>query len=301
MKTTKSEPLEKWWIFIGEYKKMANWRNRPRNISHIEGGIPWIIAIDESGSPDLSYAQRYISPFATNYDEHNVHFNVTACLLSTSDFNETRDMVMELKHKYWTDAKANYKNELRRVCFHSTEIRRRKNAFDFSDKDTHRLFVNDLSDVLGNINIKLFSSHINKLSLVRQYTTPYDPYELSLTFILERIALEINKQDAVIILESRGKKEDRKLLNHIKKLLDYGTPYISKDRFSFIKGVYFNGKWDEESNKLKSHWILELADLYCYPIFKYGKDGTKDPAFNVLEKKLSGHPEYYGVGIKKFP
>lgn len=70
---------------------MASWRNRPRNISHIDGGIPWIIAIDESGSPDLSYAQRVISSSATNYDEHNVHFNVTACLLSTDVFNEIAD------------------------------------------------------------------------------------------------------------------------------------------------------------------------------------------------------------------
>lgn len=280
---------------------MTNWRNRPRSISHIDENISWIIAIDESGSSDLNYTKRFISPFAKDYDEHNVHFNVTACLLSTDVFYETRECVMELKHKYWTDAQAMYKNDLRRVCFHSTEIRRRKNAFDFSDKETHRCFVNDLSNVLENLKIKLFSSHINKLRLVRQYKTPYDPYELSLTFILERIGIETKMEDAVIILESRGKKEDMKLLNHIKNILDKGTTYISKDNFSYIKGVYFNSKWDEESDNLKSHWILELADLYCYPIFKYGKDGTKDLAFNVLEKKLSGYPEYDGIGIKKFP
>lgn len=280
---------------------MANWRNRPRNITHISTDIPWIIAIDESGTPDLSYAQRFISPSSTNYDPHNVHFNVTACLLSTSIFNETRDMIMDLKNKYWNNAYANYNNETRRVCFHSTEIRRRKNAFDFQDKATHRLFVDDLSDVLRNINIKLFSSHINKLSLVRQYNTLYDPYELSLTFILERISFETRNQDAVIVLESRGKKEDKKLLNHIVKLLDYGTPYVKKEKFSFIKGVYFNGKWDKQSNNLKSHWILELADLYCYPIFKYGKDGTQDLAFSTLEEKLSGFPNYHGIGIKQFP
>lgn len=280
---------------------MASWRNRPRNITHVNGNIPWIIAIDESGDSDLSYAKRFISPLANNYEEHNVHFNVTACLLSTSIFNESRDFIMNLKHKYWTDGCSNYKGELRRVCFHSTEIRRRKNAFDFSDKETHRLFINDLSDTLGKINIKLFSSHINKLNLVRKYSTPYDPYELSLTFILERIALEINGEDAVIILESRGKKEDKRLLNHIKKLLDDGTDYIPKNRFSFVKGVYFNGKWDRDSNNLKSHWILELADLYCYPIFKYGKNETQDLAFKTLEKKLSGFPHYHGFGFKKFP
>ena len=280
---------------------MTNWRNRPRNISHIDESISWIIAIDESGSSDLSYVQRFVSPFANNYDENNVHFNVTACLLSTDVFCETRELVMNLKHKYWTDAKAMYKNELRRVCFHSTEIRRRKNAFDFSDKKTYNSFVSDLSDVLKNLNIKLFSSHINKLSLVRQYNTPYDPYELSLTFILERIGIETKMQDAVIVLESRGKKEDKKLLDYIKKILDNGTPYFPKNKFSFIKGVYFNGKWDKESDKLKSHWILELADLYCYPIFKYGKDGTRDLAFNILEKKLSGYPKYHGIGVKQFP
>lgn len=65
--------------------------------------------------------------------------------------------------------------------------------------------------------------------------------------------------------------------------------------------MYFNGKWDKQSNNLKSHWILELADLYCYPIFKYGKDGTHDLAFSTLEEKLSGFPNYHGIGIKQFP
>lgn len=280
---------------------MENWRNIPIHVTHVRKDIPWVIAIDESGSPDLSYVQRFIPLDSTGYDPHNVHFNVTACLLSTEMFYQSEKMIMDLKHTYWEDACANYEDERRRVCFHSAEIRRRINAFDFSEKKQYELFLNDLTEVLRDINVTLFSSHINKLELVRRYSDPFDPYELALTFILERIAHEINNEDAVIVLESRGKKEDRKLLSHLTHLLDNGTKYIPKEKFSFVKGVYFNGKWDEESKKLKSYWILELADLYAYPIFKYGKNGQKDRSFQVLEDKISNFPKYLGYGFKKFP
>lgn len=54
-------------------EQMRNWRNRPMSISHVNCDIPWLIAIDESGSSDLSYSQHFISPDSTNYDKHNVH------------------------------------------------------------------------------------------------------------------------------------------------------------------------------------------------------------------------------------
>ena len=42
---------------MGEnYKKHfmnSNWRNRPTTIDYVSKGITWVVAIDESGSPDL--------------------------------------------------------------------------------------------------------------------------------------------------------------------------------------------------------------------------------------------------------
>ncbi len=46
----------------------------------------------------------------------------------------------------------------------------------------------------------------------------------------------------LIILESRGKKEDKVLLNKIKHLIDYGNNMNPSSTFSKIKGVYFNPK-----------------------------------------------------------
>lgn len=282
---------------------MGSWRNRPKHISKLKADIPYVVAIDESGSSDLKYAKKVIkSGNEENYDENNIHFNVTACLMETSHFIESQDMIMGIKNKFWSGGCAEYDGEKRRVCFHSTEIRRRKNAFDFKARDMHRSFIADLSEVMSNINVKLFSSHINKLLFLKQYgKKTYNPYNLSLTFLLERISFEVGNKKAIIVLESRGKKEDKELLKHIISMIDNGSGYVHKSKFSFIQGVYFNGKWESESNNLKSYWILEIADLYCYPIFKYGKTKEKDLAFECFESKLAGYPLYEGRGFKEFP
>lgn len=109
--------------------------------------------------------------------------------------------------------------------------------------------------------------------------------------------MKLATKKAVIILESRGKKEDKILLKHILDIIDNGTRYLSKSKFSFICGVYFNNKWDELSNKKKSHWILEIADLYCYPLFKFGKLNQKDMALKCFEDKIVCYPEYLGKGF----
>lgn len=281
---------------------MGSWRNRPKHISELKADIPYVVAIDESGSPSLKYLQKKLSSNTEdNCELNDIHFNVTACLMETSHFIESQDMVMGIKNKFWSEGFANYKGDKKRVCFHSTEIRRRTNAFNFDSLDKHKTFINELGQVMSDMNVKLFYSHINKLELIKQYSTPYNPYELSLTFIFERLSYEIGKKKAVIVLESRGKKEDKVLLKHIVKMIDQGTRFLDKSKFSFIEGVYFNGKWEENSNNLKSYWILEMADLYCYPLFKFGKLNEKDQTFQCCEEKIICYPDYIGKGFKKFP
>ena len=55
--------------------------------------------------------------------------------------------------------------------------------------------------------------------MISKYSNPFNPYDLSMEFILERfVKFYLKSNDrAAIILESRGKNEDRELLKHIKK------------------------------------------------------------------------------------
>lgn len=87
---------------------MGSWRNRPKHISELKADIPYVVAIDESGSSDLKYAKKVIkSGNEENCDENNIHFNVTACLMETSHFIESQDMIMGIKKNFGQEAVQN--------------------------------------------------------------------------------------------------------------------------------------------------------------------------------------------------
>lgn len=278
----------------------TNWRNRPTTIDYIPEGIKWVVGIDESGNPNLKQVEAAVKNGKT-IAESEKNFVVTACVMKTNDFADSRDMVMGIKHKYWQDALHEYKGKKKRICFHSREIRGRKDGFSpklipYSD------FMTDLSACLEDIPLSIYASHIDKEKHVKKYPSPNHPYDLCMTFILERILRDIPEDEScVVVLESRGRREDSLLLNHIKRLIDYGTYYKMSHFFKRIEGVYFNPKWSRVDGDLKSYWILELADLYAYPIYKYFAHAKKDRAFESLAPKIYGYPYMMGYGLKAFP
>jgi len=277
-----------------------NWRNRPTHIDSIPRNIDYIIGIDESGNADLKHV-RNAKTSGKSLDKNERHFTVTACCIATSKFVDTREAVMALKHKYWQNALFQYKDGLKRICFHSRDIRKKSTAFKPGNID-YDGFIHDLGNLLSQVPICLYSSHIDKLAHVEQYTRPQSPYDLCMTFVLERIVYSIGRNASyIIVLESRGKKEDKELLDFIKRLLDHGSNYCSSKEFSCIKGVYFNPKWCNAADSQMSYWLLELADLYAYPIQKYFVHNKKDMAFQTLYPKISGYPEVTGKGLKSFP
>lgn len=278
----------------------SNWRNRPTTIEQISPSVNYLIGIDESGSANLKQVQMSKQLGMEPADSER-HFTIIACVINNNDLKPSQDIIMEIKNKYWKDGFFNYEGDSKRVCFHSREIRGKKNAFNplLIDYDN---FINDLSIMMENLPMKLYASHIDKWRHVNQYTNPYLPYDLCMTFVLERIVSDIkDNETCIIVLESRGKNEDKKLLDFIKKIIDSGTRYVDAKYFKKIKGVYFNPKWCKRVNDKKSYWILELADLCVYPFYKYYAHETSDQAYKTLLPKLSGYPNYIGIGLKSFP
>ena len=278
----------------------SNWRNRPTTIDYLSRSIDYVISIDESGSAHLRQVLK-AKRNGTEAADSEKHFTVTACSIAMTNFETARDMVMELKQKYWKDALFEYEGTNKRVCFHSREIRGRMGAFspNFIDYDS---FILELSQMMADIPLTLYASHIDKVRHVNQYVYPASPYDLCMTFVLERIVRDIpDNASCIVILEARGPKEDRELLNQIKSLLDQGNQYYPSDYFHKIKGVYFNPKWCQRANEQMSYWELELADLCAYPIQKYFVYGTRDKAFEILLPKVSCYPNINGKGLKSFP
>ena len=152
----------------------SNWRNRPTTIDYISKSVNYIVSIDESGNANLKQVQN-AKRNGTEATDSEKHFTVTACSIAMTDFETARDMVMELKRKYWKDALFEYKGNTKRVCFHSREIRGRREAFnpDLIDYDS---FIRELSQMMAAIPMTLYASHIDKVRHMNQYIYPASPY-----------------------------------------------------------------------------------------------------------------------------
>lgn len=278
----------------------SNWRNRPTHTDYISRDINHIVAIDESGNADLNPLLK-AKEHGTAIAESEKHFVLSACLFSLATFEKSRDIVMALKRRHWEDALFEYKDGIKRVCLHSRDIRQKKGPFSPKTID-YDAFISDLSAVMDAIPFTLFSMHINKERHVNQYYYPDSPYDLSLTFLLERVMRSIPEGTrCVLILESRGKKEDGELLKKIISLMDHGSRYHPAESFKKIQGVYFNPKWSKAENNRMSYWELELADLCAYPVFKHFTFGNDDKSFQTILPKIYGYPNHKGKGLKSFP
>ncbi|CBH20241.1 conserved protein of unknown function [Acetoanaerobium sticklandii] len=278
------------------------WRNRPTYIEKWPKHTDVIMFIDENGESSLKNIQKKIKK-GSKIDINEKIFTITGCVINKKNFLEVRENIISLKDKYWDEGKFNYNNiKIKRVCFHSNEVRGRKGPF--SDKVIdYNNFICDLSGFMENLPATIFSSTIDKEEHCKKYITPLHPYNLCLDFVLERFVKYYLKPNeyGVIVLEARGAGEDRFVLNHIKEVIDKGTRCVNDSYFKKIKGVYFNPKWCKKHQEQLSYFGLECADLYSYPIHKHIKFNTKDKPFEILEKKIYGYPNYSGYGLKVFP
>lgn len=284
-----------------------NWRNRPKFIDFCPKEIDYIMFIDESGDSNLKGIKKKIDK-EEEIKEGDRFFTITGCVINKNDLKNIAEVFIEIKNKYWKNGKYLYSNKkgqdkaLKKVCFHSSEIRGRKSPFSKDDIEYDE-FIMDLSKLMAGLSITIFSATIDKEQHCRKYLNPHNPYHLCLDFILERFVKHFlgKEEKGCLILEARGKREDKIILDHIKNRIDNGTYFVPRTYFNKIKGAYFNEKWSKLDNCQKSYFGLECADLICYPINKYCRRGEKDLAFKAIEEKIYRYPTYFGQGVKKFP
>lgn len=285
------------------------WRNRPQFINSCPDESEYIMFVDENGFGELKYIQNCIRK-NEEPDPCNIFFTLTGCMIHKDELHTIKRNITSIKNKYWEGGSFLYKDGLRRVCFHSRDIRNRKGPFNL-DTTTYNSFIQDLSGFMNLINTEIISVNINKFDLCNRYANPYDPYSLATEYLIERYTKFLIKSNSYgcIVIEKRGSKEDRELLNHLKYVIDngtgnYSTTYIKSEQFKkHIKGVYFNTKWSKHHNNLKSYFGLEITDLLSYPIHSYVRSGcTKvDKSTEITIKKLSNYPNHLGYGLKIFP
>lgn len=278
---------------------MNNLQKRTESLDVWKKDITHVMFVDESGTSNITNILKFVN------DENKKRvddrfFTVTGCIFTQQEYAIAREKINELKNQYWENGEYKYGDVVKKVCFHSREIRRKEGAF-CNNCINYEEFINDLSALINDINYTIISVTIDKEDyLLKRYR--FDIYNTAMCFLLQRYIYYMPTPcRGNIVLEARGKQEDKVLLGEMSHIInDTGIKNITTMELqNKISGIYFNPKWNKSCEN--TFCGLEIADLTSYPIYKYVKYKEKDRAFKCLEKKIDRYPNYTNKGLKIFP
>ncbi len=242
----------------------------------------YYLFIDESGDHGL-----------VTLDEDFPVFLLCGLLTSEDNYKDIRLLINNLKNRFWKNKK---------VILHSRDIRKCEKEFQILfDLEIKQQFYEMINNVIENSKYRIISSAIDKIKYIKNYgRLSNDVYELALSFIIERAIFSLDEVNNVekqleIVIEKRGKKEDKKLDEHFQRLLSRGTNYVTSQRLKDVNiKIVFKDKKDNING-------LQLADLVAYPIARYVIDPRRaNPAYDILSKKIyNKNGKKYG--LKVFP
>jgi hypothetical protein len=218
-------------------------------------------------------------------------FLLCGMLTNEENYTAIRDEINAIKHLFWSK---------KEVILHSRDIRKCEKEFQILfDLELKSKFYERINKVIEDSKYRILASVINKVKYIKTYgKLSNDVYELALSFIIERAIFSLDEVNGVtkeleIIIEKRGKKEDKKLQEHFQRLVARGTGFVSAERLQEVKlKIMFKDKKENING-------LQLADLIAYPIARYVIEPKRaNPAFYKLEQKIyKKNGKRYGLKI----
>ncbi len=239
--------------------------------------------IDESGDPSLSSINTDFPVFV-----------LLGCLVEDFSYKKICDELNKLKIEFFGTEN---------VILHSRDIRKCEGVFSkLFDLEIKAKFYERLNKILLESEYIIIAVGIKKQEFIEKYGKNVDdPYELSLSFLLERAIMETDKglsSEVSITIESRGKVEDEILSKRYNRLLDKGSGRITPERFKkrFTK-MEFRKKKENDCG-------LQISDLCAYPVARNIINPKEPyPAYDIVFTKFrkNGNGNYLDYGLKIFP
>ena len=241
----------------------------------------YVLYLDECGDQNLS-----------SFDPQFPIFTLCGVVVSEEQDELLADRINSLKIDIWNNTN---------IILHSRDIRKCQNGFEvLFDLEMKKRFIESVNDILGDDIYIIICCAILKEPYIRQYGKLNDVYGLSLSYIMERVVFYLdsvgkNNIELRTVIERRGKKEDKSLLNYYNQLLDRGTYWVNGERMRrYFKR--FDMRWKSENIV-----GLQVADLVAYPITRHvlNPDGV-NLSYDVLKKNIY-QVDGKMYGMKVFP
>ena len=175
----------------------------------------------------------------------------------------------------------------------SYDINQKAGPYSFLQNNEKRQeFFDTVTNFVQTSPVSFISAVIDKPRHVAQYQDPAHVYHLAFRFLLERIYMKAGK-GVKLIIESRGKKEDRELAGWCEAISNGGN--YGQKKFEF-EACFATKKMNIAG--------LQMADLACQPITHYAKNrDTERPDWLAVRSRLhtDWRGRFDGCGLKIFP
>jgi hypothetical protein len=223
--------------------------------------------IDESGDHGL-----------TRIDTDFPVFLLCGVLIKEEDYETVRQAINAVKHSIWGN---------KEVIFHSRDIRKCEKEFQkLFDLRIKKYFYEELNKIIAGSPYTIIASAIQKNRFIEKFGKLQDDvYEVALSFVIEQAMMVLNGMAAEtslsIVIEKRGKREDKQLDDHFQRIVGKGTGKLTAEEVNKCNPTF------TFKNKKENINGLQLADLVAYPIARYVIEPNRaNPAFDVLEPKI---------------
>lgn len=182
------------------------------------------------------------------------------------------------------------------VILHRQDIVRKRPPFDcLWDQSKCDEFDQELIRLLTELEYSVVTVVIDKQEQLDRYEVwQHDPYHYAMQVLLERYVMWLEGRGARgdVLAESRGGREDQRLMRAFERIWAQGTDYMYEQRFK----AALTSK--ELKVKLKANNIagLQLADLVAYPsrqdLLQARRNETPAPTFGARIVKILRSTKY---------
>jgi len=260
--------------------------------------VKYRLYVDEVGNPDLKSSEN---------EEHR--FLCLAGVAFRLDY--TADVLNpeleDMKKRYFDS----HPDEP--VILHRKELLHKKHPFsNLKDPEVLKKFNEELIEKLTGWEYTVFAILIDKKEHDERYSTwKYDPYHYCQEILIERfrLFLDIKGSKGDIMVESRGGKEDMRLKESFRRIMDNGTHNLSSEDLK----SHFTSLELKVKPKTANISGLQIADLIAHPSRRWffknvlgmddGKVTFEDEIVRIIEsnKFFRYKGKIYGYSTKKLP
>lgn len=228
---------------------------------------------------------------------------LTGCIVRDIDRVRIELDLRSIKRQYFQDEDVEIKSNFLRYANPDVSI---GSPLKLHDRDQYNQLENALANYLKNLPVEIISVVIDKPEYWKKYPSQ-NPYEIAYLYLLERFQMFLKSENAIGIcmIDPREGQVEKTFIgdssariHHMMRWKDGGHTMPWKKCENIVERLLYTTS--------ESTIGIQVADLYCYPIFhvlRFNKSRDeywrfKDitfPKFHRVNKKIDGY------GLKFFP